>query len=61
VASKLIFVTEDKDASNLREFSKDLTSHGGGAKARARGYRTTKNLITMIYLTAGKLEFNLPK
>lgn len=30
------------------------------AKARARGYRTTKNLITMIYLISGKLKFNLP-
>jgi len=30
------------------------------AKARARGYRTTRNLITVIYLIAGKLEFNLP-
>jgi len=30
------------------------------AKARARGYRTTKNLITMIYLIAGKFNFNLP-
>lgn len=30
------------------------------AKARARGYRTTRNLITMIYLIAGKLNFNLP-
>jgi len=30
------------------------------AKARARGYRTTKNLITMIYLIAGKLDFSLP-
>jgi transposase len=30
------------------------------AKARARGYRTMRNLITMIYLIAGKLEFNLP-
>jgi len=30
------------------------------AKAKARGYRTTKNLITMIYLIAGKLNFNLP-
>lgn len=30
------------------------------AKARARGYRTTKNLITMIYLIAGKFDFNLP-
>jgi len=30
------------------------------AKARARGYRTTKNLITMIYLIGGKLQFKLP-
>ena len=30
------------------------------AKARARGYRSTKNLITMIYLIGGKLNFGLP-
>jgi len=30
------------------------------AKARARGYRTVKNLTTMIYLIGGKLEFRLP-
>ncbi len=30
------------------------------AKARARGYRTERNLITMIYLIAGKLDFDLP-
>ena len=30
------------------------------AKARARGYRTTRNLITMIYLIGGKLNFDLP-
>jgi len=30
------------------------------AKARARGYRTTRNFITMIYLIGGKLNFNLP-
>jgi transposase len=30
------------------------------AKAKARGYRTTKNLITMAYLLAGKLDFALP-
>ncbi len=30
------------------------------AKARARGYRTNRNLITMAYLIAGKLEYNLP-
>jgi transposase len=30
------------------------------AKAKARGYRTTKNLITMVYIIAGKLDFCLP-
>lgn len=29
------------------------------AKAKARGYRTSRNLITMIYLIAGKLELNV--
>jgi transposase len=28
------------------------------AKARARGYRTPRNLITMVYLIAGKLELS---
>jgi len=30
------------------------------AKAKARGYRTTRNLIAMIYLIGGKLDFKLP-
>ena len=30
------------------------------AKAKARSYRTTKNLIAMIYLIGGKLNFGLP-
>lgn len=30
------------------------------AKARARGYRSDRNLISMIYLTVGKLRFTLP-
>lgn len=30
------------------------------AKARARGYRNTQNLISMTYLIAGKLRFDLP-
>ncbi len=30
------------------------------AKAKARGYRTNRNLITMIYLIGGKLNFHLP-
>ena len=29
------------------------------AKARARGYRTTANLATVIYLIAGKLDFRV--
>ncbi|PIE68138.1 MAG: ISL3 family transposase, partial [Deltaproteobacteria bacterium] len=29
------------------------------AKAKARSYRTKRNLITMIYLIAGKLAFDL--
>lgn len=30
------------------------------AKARARGYRTNRNLITMAYLIAAKLQYALP-
>ena len=30
------------------------------AKAKARGFRTTRYLITMVYLIAGKLDFDLP-
>ena len=30
------------------------------AKARARSYRTSKNLISMIYLISGKLKLALP-
>jgi transposase len=30
------------------------------AKARARGYRAVHNLVTMIYLIGGKLDFKLP-
>jgi transposase len=29
-------------------------------KAKARGYRSMRNLTTMIYLLAGKLDLNLP-
>jgi transposase len=30
------------------------------AKAKARGYRSARNLETMVYLIAGKLDFRLP-
>ncbi|MDO9535314.1 MAG: transposase [Bacillota bacterium] len=30
-------------------------------KRKARGYRNTKNLISIIYLTCSKLQMDLPK
>ena len=30
------------------------------AKARARGYQTTRNIVPMIYLIAGYFDFELP-
>jgi len=33
---------------------------GLAAKAKARGYRNVHNLITMAYLIAGQLRFNVP-
>lgn len=38
-----------------------ITSLVQAAQARARGYRTTRNLIAMIYMIAGKPKFTLPK
>jgi transposase len=29
------------------------------AKAKARGYRSTRNLITIVYLIAGKLNLSI--
>jgi transposase len=37
-----------------------INSRVQAAKARARDYRTTRNLFTMVYLIAGKLTFALP-
>ena len=39
---------------------KGINSLIQAAKARARGYRTVKNLTTMIYLIGAKLDFRLP-
>jgi hypothetical protein len=30
------------------------------AKAKARGYRSTRNPITIVYLIAGKLDLSVP-
>ncbi|MFA6233316.1 MAG: ISL3 family transposase, partial [Bacteroidota bacterium] len=40
-------------------FLEGINSLIQAAKRKARGYRTTNNLITMIYLIAGKLDFQL--
>lgn len=37
-----------------------LNSVVQAAKAKARGYRSYRNLCAIIYLLAGKLQFNLP-
>jgi hypothetical protein len=44
VARTLLFATEGRDTST--------------AKAKARGYRTTRNIIAIAYLIAGKLRFD---
>ena len=41
-------------------FLEGINSLVQAAKRKARGYRTTKNLITMIYIIAGKLNGPLP-
>ena len=41
-------------------FLEGINSLIQAAKARARGYRSTRNLINMAYLIAGKLNFKLP-
>jgi transposase len=42
-------------------FMEGINSLVQAAKARARGYRSTKKMKVMIYLTAGKLNFDLPR
>ena len=39
---------------------KGINSLVQAAKAKARGYRSTRNLAAIIYLVAGKLELKLP-
>lgn len=41
-------------------FLEGINSLVQAAKRKARGYRTTKNLITMVYIIAGKLRGPLP-
>lgn len=48
---------DTKIANGLLEGINSLVQ---AAKAKARGYRTNRNLCAMIYLIAGKLELQLP-
>ena len=65
---KVAQTLKEKAAGVLRWFTERLTnglleginSILQAAKGKARGYRTTRNLITIAYLLAGKLHFALP-
>lgn len=48
------------DSKLTTGYLEGLNSLVQAAKSRARGYRTSRNLITMAYLIGGKLHFNLP-
>jgi transposase len=48
---------DSKIANGLIEGINSLVQ---AAKAKARGYRTTRNLIAIVYLIAGKLDMQLP-
>jgi transposase len=48
------------DSKLSNGFLEGINSLLQAAKARARGYRSTKNLINMAYMIAGKLDFGLP-
>jgi len=65
---KVAQTLKERAAGVLRWFTERLTnglleginSILQAAKAKARGYRTTRNLITIAYLLAGRLHFALP-
>lgn len=48
------------DSKLSNGFLEGINSLIQAAKSRARGYRSTKNLINMAYMIAGKLDFGLP-
>ena len=48
---------DSKIANGLIEGINSLVQ---AAKAKARGYRSTRNLKAMVYLLAGKLDLRLP-
>jgi transposase len=56
-ASGILNFFPDRLTSGLMEGINSLVQ---AAKAKARGYRNTTYFKTIIYLIAGKLEFNLP-
>ena len=55
--SGVINYAETKISNGVLE---GINSMVQSAKSSARGFRTTKNLILIIYLRLGKLQFNLP-
>ncbi len=57
MSKKIMIVTETVNNGILDGISSLIQA----AKSKARGYRNVNNLITIIYLTCGKLEINLPR
>ena len=55
--SGVINYAETKISNGVLE---GINSMVQSAKSSARGFRTTKNIILIIYLRLGKLQFNLP-
>jgi transposase len=55
--SDIINYAETKITNGVLEGPNSIVQ---SAKSSARGFRTTKNLILIIYLRLGKLQFNLP-
>ncbi len=48
------------DSKIANELAEGINSLIQAAKAKARGYRSTRNLKAMVYLLAGKLDLRLP-
>ena len=58
----LLWVEDHGEGIPLAEHKKifERFYRAQAAKAKARGYRTTHNLLNIAYLIAGKLDFALP-
>jgi hypothetical protein len=54
----IAFDRGDQQLNLFLAFPQGLNSLIQAARAKARGYRTSRNFITMIYLRTGKFNFS---